>query len=243
MIDIATFYRRARYRAVTWTSTRQHLYYGLRKLTHQTDHLCIRRDTDIVIEGYPRSANSTTVHGFKAMQDRPLHIAHHKHHAAQLLRAAAWRVPAVCLIRAPREAMISNLALVAEARHRAGKPETGGLSLSHAMFGYIAFYEAAESTLDHVVIGRFEEVINDVSGLITRVNARFGTNFRTAGGGRAERSNLGWHAMPNEIRARIKKDLERRFETALMESSSLRRQLARAEGVHRRYVEQDEHAG
>ena len=243
MTDLASLPRRARFRAVTWTSTRPRLYYGLRSLTRQTDHLCIRRDTDIVLEGYPRSANSTTVHKFLAMQDRPLHVAHHKHHAAQLLRAADWDIPAVVLIRAPREASLSLLALAAEARHRAGKPERGGLSFSDVLSAYVAFYEAVEPTLDHAVIGRFEFVRSNVPGLITRVNARFGTDFRTVGRGSAEPRELGWHAMPNEIRTRIKSDLERRFEDALSGSASLRRLLSRAEAVHGRYEERDERTG
>ena len=190
MTDLAALPRRARFRAVTWASTRPRLYYGLRTLTRQTDHLCIRRDTDIVIEGYPRSANSTTVHQCLAIQDRPLHVAHHKHHAAQLLRAAAWGIPAVVLIRAPREASLSLLALAAEARHRAGKPERGGLSFSDVLSAYVAFYEAVEPTLDHTVIGRFEVVRSDVPGLTMRVNARFGRDFRTGGQCRAGRPRL-----------------------------------------------------
>ncbi|MDR9395854.1 MAG: hypothetical protein RI571_16350, partial [Roseovarius sp.] len=63
------------------------------------------------------------------------------------------------------------------------------------------------------------------------------------GGSSAERDELGWHAMPNEIRTRIKSDLERRFEDALSGSASLRRLLLRAEAVHARYEERDERAG
>ena len=244
MSDLASLPRRVRFRAVTWASTRPGLYYGLRRLTRQTDHLCVRRDTDIVIEGYPRSANSTTVHAFLSMQDRPRHVAHHKDHAAQLLRAAEWGIPAVVLIRAPREASLSLLALAAEARYRAGKPETGGLGFSDVLTVYVAFYEAVEPTLDHAVIGRFETVRNDVRGLVVRVNARFGTDFGTTDeGGTAPRGELGWHAMPNEIRTRIKADLERSFEEALSGSASLRRLLARAEAVHARYGDHDGRAG
>lgn len=200
MTYLSALSRRARFRAVTWASTRPRLYYGLGRLTRQADHLCIRRDTDMVIEGYPRSANSTTVHKFLAIQDRPTHVAHHKHHAAQLLRAAEWGIPAVVLIRAPREACLSLLALAAEARHRAGKPERGGLNFSDVLFAYVAFYEAVEPTLDHTMIGRFEVVRSDVHGLITHVNARFGTDFRAAGGGggKQRRARRTWLARDAE---------------------------------------------
>ena len=79
---------RTAHRAVTALSTRPRLYYGMRRLTGTYDHLCIRPDTELVIEGYPRSANSTTVYGFLKRQDRPVQVAHHKHNATQLLQAA-----------------------------------------------------------------------------------------------------------------------------------------------------------
>ena len=105
---------------------------------------------------------------------------------------------------------------------------------------YIAFYEAVEPRLADVVIGRFEIVKNDLTGLVERVNIRFSTDFQTHAKIPAPRSELGWHAMPNEIRNRIKRDLEDQFETQLDASSSLRRLLRRAEAVHARYGEADE---
>lgn len=124
---------------VTWTSTRPGIYYGIRVATGRMDHLCIRKDTDLVIEGYPRSANSTTVHKFLSRQDRPLHVAHHKHHAAQILRAVQWGIPAVVLIREPRSACLSLLALGAEARHRAGLQAKPRFGFSDVLTAWIAF--------------------------------------------------------------------------------------------------------
>jgi hypothetical protein len=112
------FHRRARHRAVTFASTRPALYFGLRRATGTLDALCIAPDTELVIEGYPRSANSTTVYGFLDRQPMPVKVAHHKHHAAQLLRAVERSVPAVMLIREPCAASLSNLALAEEARRR-----------------------------------------------------------------------------------------------------------------------------
>lgn len=177
MTVIAAFPKRARFRIVTYMSTRPRLYYGVRRLSGRLDPLCIRPDTDIVIEGYPRSANSTTVHRFLARQDRPLHVAHHKHHAAQILRAVQWGIPAIVLIREPREACLSLLALGAEARHRAGKPQSDSMAFTDVFSAYVAFYRAVEECLDQIVIGRFEFVRTDITDLIYRVNARFGTNF------------------------------------------------------------------
>jgi hypothetical protein len=75
------------------------------------------------------------------------------------------------------------------------------------------------------------------------VNTRFGTLFRAEAAEVTPLSELGWHAMPNEIRTRIKADLERSFEETLKGSVSLRRLLSRAEAVHARYKDHDERAG
>lgn len=243
MTALGSLPNRVRFRAVTWISTRPELYYGIRHLLGHADPLCVRPDTSLVIEGFPRSANSTTVYGFLARQDRQLHVAHHKHHAAQILRAAAWGIPAVVLIRTPRAACLSFLALAAEARHRAGKPESEGLAFSDVLAAYVVFYEAVEPTLDHTVIGQFECVRDDLEGLVERVNARFGTDFQTQATYTAPKSELGWHAMPNDVRDRIKHDLEVRFTSELDASPALRRLLARAGAVHARYGEADDRAG
>jgi hypothetical protein len=111
-VDFNSILRRSKFHLVTLVSTRPALYYGLRQISGTMDHLCVRDDTELVIEGYPRSANSTTAYGFLDRQSRPVRVAHHKHHAAQLLLASKRGLPAVLLIRKPEQAIISNLALV-----------------------------------------------------------------------------------------------------------------------------------
>lgn len=236
MTTLAVLSQRARFRAVTWLSTRPRLYYGVRRLSGRTDPLCIRPDTKLVIEGFPRSANSTTTYGFIARQPQPLHVAHHKHHAVQLQRAADWGIPAVVLIRAPREACLSLLALAAEARYRNGLAEREGLAFSDVFGAYIAFYEAVEPCLDRVLIGRFENVRDDIDGLIAQINLRFGTTFSMQQAQTESTRELGWHAMPNETRDRISANLAARFETELTRSAHLRWLVARAEAVNERYI-------
>src|SRR6266566_5260966 len=61
---------------------------------------------DIVIEGFPRSANSFAVHAFRVAQDRPVRIAHHLHAPAQVIAAVRARVAAITLIREPEDAVL-----------------------------------------------------------------------------------------------------------------------------------------
>lgn len=232
-----------RERAVTYVSTRPTLYYGLRRMTGSLDPQCIRGDTDIVIEGYPRSANSTTVHRFLERQDRVLHVAHHKHHAAQLLQAVDWNIPAVVLIRPPRDACLSLLALGAEARHRSGRPEMRRVSFANVFYAYVAFYEAVERKLDGVVIARFETLKDDISELIDRVNARFDSAFQAQALAATPQPKLGWHAMPTETRNTLKQKLTEAFLAEHAASPALQRLSARADAVYARYEEADARTG
>lgn len=238
MAALAVLPRRIRYRAVTFASTRPPLYFGLRKLAGLLDSGCVGPETELVIEGFPRSANGTTVHGFLERQPRPVAVAHHKHHAAQLLRAAAWGLPAVVLIRDPVDAAVSNLALMEEAYLREGAWVYGvGLTFGDVLHGYMTFYRAVEPVLDHLVIAPFEEVTRDLGGTIERVNAAFGTAFATDLPAKEERKTLNWHATPNALRERIKKNLSEGFERRAATSDRLRALKAEAEALHQRYLE------
>lgn len=93
------------------------------------------------------------------------------------------------------------------------------------------------------MIGRFEIVRDDLAGLVERVNARFGTNFQSKATKETPEPELGWHAMPNELRNRTKLDLDARFDTELAGSPALSRLVARANAVHARYRKADERAG
>lgn len=237
---LAALPHRARYNFVTFVSTRPRLYYGIRRLSSRTDPLCIGRDTEIVIEGYPRSANSTTVYGFLDRQPKAVRVAHHKHHAAQLLRAVEWAIPAVLLVRAPRQAAISNLALAAEARERSGDAKKPGLEEVDVIRSWVAFYHAVLPVLDRLVIAPFEEVTSDIGPMIRAVNTRFGADFAHAPVTETGASALGWHATPNLLRARIKSEIEAGFDSALASSPRLRALDSASQTLHERILEHHE---
>jgi hypothetical protein len=232
--------RRARHRLAIFASTRPRLYYGLRRATGALDQLCVGPDTELVIEGYPRSANSTTVHRFLERQARPVQIAHHKHHAAQLLRAVELGLPAVALIRRPQDAALSYLALTEEVWQRKKIARRGTLTFHDVLASWLAFYQAIECLLDRLVIAPFPEVTQDVGGMIEALNERFGTEYGTVSLPPQSERKLGWHAMPNTIRDDIKHGISEDFRQALPESRRLRAVLDQSKRLHDRIVERHE---
>ena len=124
-------------------------------------------ETEIVIEGFPRSGNTFAVAAFHlAQQPRDVKIAHHAHIPAQVLAAVRAGLPALALIRRPED----SGALARRPRYRSRAE--GGLR------GWVRFYEPLAPVRGAVVVAAFDEVIADLAPVIRRVNERFGTAFR-----------------------------------------------------------------
>jgi hypothetical protein len=123
-------------------------------------------DTELVIDGYTRSAVTFAVFAFQLAQDRPVRLAHHLHAPAQLIQAARRRVPALALIREPEGAVLS--ALIREPY----------VTPKRAFLAYARFYERLQEYRSRLVVGEFQEVTSNLGGVIRRVNRRFGTTFR-----------------------------------------------------------------
>lgn len=198
-------------------------------------------ETDICIEGFPRSGNTFAVIAFQQAQARTVSIAHHVHAPGSVIGAARLGKPALVLLREPEEAVIS---MVIRYPH---------LSLRQVLRGYRRFYDPLMPYRDRVVVGRFEEVIADLGGLIRQINGRFGTGFRefepaeanvssvmeeldrwdlnTFGEG--ERMELG-RARPNDRREHAKKELRERYR-----HPRLARSRERAERLHESFARRE----
>jgi hypothetical protein len=124
-------------------------------------------NVDIVIEGYPRSANSFAVHAFRVAQDRPVRIAHHLHAPAQVIAATRASVPALVLVREPQDAVLEFV--IAK----------GYVSIRQALRGYIRFYAPLVPLRGEFVVGPFQDVTTDFGRVMAEVNRAFGTSFRT----------------------------------------------------------------
>jgi hypothetical protein len=139
-------------------------FYGLYRLARKDRARVVTPDTQLVIEGYPRSANSFARVAFTRAQKERVRIANGLHVPAQVIRAARWRIPTLVLIRDPRDAVLSFAI-------------RDPISVEQAIRYYLSFYETVAAYRDAYVLGTFEEVTGDFGRVIRRVNSRFGTTF------------------------------------------------------------------
>lgn len=116
-------------------------------------------DTNLVIEGYPRSANSFLMWMLDVVQEghRPLSIGHHTHSVDNLRLALHYGTPAAILIREPEAAILSYMIY-----------ET--ISAEEASARYIAFYTKALALPRIPKVIPFETVTTDFNRVIAWVN-------------------------------------------------------------------------
>jgi hypothetical protein len=125
----------------------------------------ISSETQLVIDGYTRSASTFAVYAFQLAQKEPVRLAHHLHAPAQLIAAARMRIPTLVLIREPEGAILSQLVQ----GHR--------VALRDALVAYTRFYSCLRPYRRSFVIGEFNEVTHDFGSVIRRLNKQFGTSF------------------------------------------------------------------
>jgi hypothetical protein len=125
----------------------------------------VDRRTELVIEGFPRSANTFAALAFQVAQPRPVRLAHHLHAQSQVTWALKAGIPAVVVIREPSAAAAS---VVIRSPH---------LSLADVLSGYARFYESLMAHRDSCVLGLFDRVTTDFGEVIRELNARAGTRF------------------------------------------------------------------
>ena len=161
-----TPYRRARHRLRTYVSGHRlgYLAFARRKYTGHNVEV-IGPGTELVIDGFTRSATTFAVYAFQLAQDSPVRLAHHLHAPAQLIEAARRGIPAVALIREPQGAILSQLF------------QEPDVALPDALFAYARCYERLMPYRDSLVIGEFRQVTEDFGAVIRQLNKRFGTNF------------------------------------------------------------------
>ena len=129
------------------------------------DRTCIvTPETQLVIEGFPRSANAFAAVAFRQAQNEKVRVARSSHVPAQVIRAARWQIPTLLLIRKPKDAILSLVI-------------RDPVSVDQALRHYVSFYKTVEKYRSAYVLGLFEEVTEDYGEVIRRVNEKFETTF------------------------------------------------------------------
>jgi len=125
----------------------------------------VQDDTTIVIEGYPRSANSLMVDAFILAQGGYVPIANHSHHWGQVVDGVKKGVPVVVTIRNPIDAAASLLVRRTE------------INATTALSGYHTFHRNILPFKKQIHFVRFEDVIESPAQVVTQINEKFGSVF------------------------------------------------------------------
>src|SRR5262245_23802891 len=160
--------RRARRRLRGWLGQHPALYLPLAggfRRAFDGSRKAVSRETEVVIEGFPRCGNSFAFAAFSLAQPRPVRIAHHLHAPAQIIAGAKHGIPTVVLIRRPDDAVVSLLLR---------KPDW---EADEAYAEYVRFYATILPHRERFVVASFEQVVADFAPVVRRLNRRFGTAF------------------------------------------------------------------
>jgi hypothetical protein len=137
----------------------------LRLTPESAQDRAITADTELVIEGFPRSGNTFAAIAFAQSQPRPTRAVSHVHIPAQVKLAVRRGVPTLLLVREPEDAVVSMT--IADPHHR----------VERLLRYWIHYHEELLPCRDQVLVASFEEVTTDFGAVVSRLNDRFGTSF------------------------------------------------------------------
>lgn len=125
----------------------------------------IAEDTQLVIDGFTRSAVTFALVAFQVAQNGHVRVAHHLHSPAQLIQATRRGIPGLVPIRPPQDTVLSAMS------------REPTVSVGQWLRSYVAFYRRMLDVSDDLVFARFDSVTTDLGAVTGEVNARFGTSF------------------------------------------------------------------
>lgn len=158
-----------RWRLREFASTRP-VMWRLSNWARGNRHGEINRRTDLLIDGFPRSANSR-IEAYVSLLYPSLRLAHHRHVSAQFRLATAWNKPAILLIRQPSEAIASLL-------FRNNSPEMA----AHAIESWITLNRDVAALSGDILICSFATSIGNPARIAGELHRRFGRTSEVAPG-------------------------------------------------------------
>ncbi|MBT31545.1 MAG: hypothetical protein CMO01_17970 [Thalassobius sp.] len=197
------------------------LYVNLQRIKYRNSwykNSIINKDTDIVIEGFPRCANSFAVQAFKlAQQEQKYKIATHMHSPAQIIMAVKYKKPVIVMVRRPEDCIVSLRALMIQ-YNSSLKSEIISASFNPIIKYYINFYKKLIPYKSDIVISDFGDTISNFGDILTAVNLKYDKKFCIYNNSENEKEyifkNFGNHLSPDKQRNELKKILKAQYEEA-----------------------------
>lgn len=143
------------------------------RLRRQLRHAVVTPRTELILDGFPRSANAYAEWAFRYANGEGVRLAVRLHSPRAVQIGVRYAIPTIVLAREPRAAVASWLQY---------KP---GLHAQEAFDRYAHYYDAVQVSRNHVVVAQFDQVVADFGAVITACNTRFGTHFTPYPGGPA----------------------------------------------------------
>lgn len=140
------------------------LYRLLRRL-EVFEELIVNADSQICIDGFPRSAN-TFLTLFLAHWNPDVKAAHHVHLPLQIRMAAKYQVPTIVVIRHPLDAVMSLMT-----REKFLYPWL-------AILSYTLFYRKIDRYRASFIVADFSTCISEPDKIVELVNMKFKKSFK-----------------------------------------------------------------
>ena len=151
-----------------------HRVYKLRFAGQARAKTFVGPETELCIEGFPRSANSFAYNAIAAANPQVERYGRHVHTVSQVTEAVRLGIPALLVIRPPAATVRSFLGRFS--------PRSATLVLG----AYAAYYQAILPFVEQVTVSDFGTTTTNLAASVAALNARYGTAL--AGPERADQS-------------------------------------------------------
>ena len=120
--------------------------------------------TRLVLEGFPRSANTYALAAFRCANGSGPAVASHLHSAASVAEGLRRRLPVLVVIRDPVDACASLI-------------QRQQVTAHSALVAYVRFHLAVLGCLDSIVVSDFMTTTTSFGSAVRAINGRFGTSY------------------------------------------------------------------
>lgn len=140
------------------------------------DYRMINSDTEIVIDGYPCSANTFAEKAFRIAQPREIKMAHHTHDPSQLITAIKANIPTIALIRNPEAVILSYTSRFCDI---SSTSEDDIAQLIYRLLNdYLDFYRRIIKYKESYIIAEFKTITSAYDSIIEQLNSKYQVNFK-----------------------------------------------------------------